>query len=65
MNQLILLLDLEVKLQENDIAFFIHHLVEGIPIIRFEQISRVLSVNSKSMNVKTVRVAHYVSYVRK
>lgn len=31
MNQLILPLDLEVKLQENDIAFSIHHLVESIP----------------------------------
>ncbi|MBT2757815.1 IS1182 family transposase [Mesobacillus foraminis] len=31
MNQLILPLDLEVKLQENDIAFHIHHLVQSIP----------------------------------
>ena len=31
MNQLVLPLDLEVKLQENDIAFHIHHLVESIP----------------------------------
>ncbi len=31
MNQIILLLDLEIKLQENDIAFHIHHLVESIP----------------------------------
>ncbi|MEK4250419.1 IS1182 family transposase [Paenibacillus sp. FSL W7-1287] len=31
MNQLVLPLDLEVKLQENDIAFHIHHLVETIP----------------------------------
>ena len=31
MNQIILPLDLEVKLQENDIAFHIHHLVESIP----------------------------------
>ena len=31
MNQLVLPLDLEVKLQENDIAFSIHHLVESIP----------------------------------
>lgn len=31
MNQLILPLDLEVNLQENDIAFHIHHLVESIP----------------------------------
>ncbi|WP_440051827.1 hypothetical protein [Lysinibacillus sphaericus] len=31
MNQLILPLDLEVKLQENDIAFSNHHLVESIP----------------------------------
>jgi len=31
MNQLILSLDLEVKLQKNDIAFSIHHLVESIP----------------------------------
>lgn len=31
MNHLVLPLDLEVKLQENDIAFTIHHLVESIP----------------------------------
>ena len=31
MNQLVLPLNLEVKLQENDIAFHIHHLVESIP----------------------------------
>ncbi|MFD2868879.1 transposase, partial [Kurthia populi] len=31
MNQLTLPLDLEVKLQKNDIAFHIHHLVESIP----------------------------------
>jgi len=31
MNQLVLPLDLEVKLQEKDIAFHIHHLVESIP----------------------------------
>ena len=31
MNQLVLPLDLTVKLQENDIAFSIHHLVESIP----------------------------------
>ncbi|GHI01672.1 hypothetical protein AM1BK_52140 [Neobacillus kokaensis] len=31
MNQLVLPLDLAVKLQENDIAFSIHHLVESIP----------------------------------
>ncbi|OIJ11841.1 DDE transposase [Anaerobacillus alkalilacustris] len=31
MNQLVLPLDLEVKLQNNDIAFHIHHLVESIP----------------------------------
>ena len=31
MNQIILPLDLEVKLQENDIAFAINDLVESIP----------------------------------
>lgn len=31
MNQLVLPLDLEIKLQENDIAFHIHQLVESIP----------------------------------
>lgn len=31
MNQLILPLNLEVKLQNNDIAFHIHHLIESIP----------------------------------
>lgn len=33
MNQLILPLDLEVKLHKNDIAFSNHHLVESIPLI--------------------------------
>lgn len=40
MNQLILPLDLEVKLQENDIAFSIHHLVESIPDIAFDSFLR-------------------------
>ncbi|MDW8515756.1 transposase [Priestia flexa] len=31
MNQVVLPLDLEIKLQENDIAFAVHHLVEHIP----------------------------------
>ena len=31
MNQIVLPLDLEVKLQKNDIAFHVHHLVESIP----------------------------------
>ncbi|MGG4170145.1 IS1182 family transposase [Rossellomorea vietnamensis] len=31
MNQVVLPLDLEVKLQKNDVAFHIHHLVESIP----------------------------------
>ncbi len=31
MNQLIFPLNIEVKLQNNDIAFPIHHLVESIP----------------------------------
>lgn len=30
-NQLILPLDIEIKLEKNDIAFVIHHLVESIP----------------------------------
>jgi len=36
MNQLVLPLDLEVKLQKNDIAFHIHHLVESIPDRAFD-----------------------------
>jgi len=40
MNQLILPLDLEVKLQNNDIAFHIHHLVENIPQEAFEPFLR-------------------------
>ncbi|MEK4285623.1 IS1182 family transposase [Ureibacillus sp. FSL K6-0165] len=40
MNQLVLPLDLEVKLQENDIAFHIHHLVESIPHEAFEPFLR-------------------------
>jgi transposase len=36
MNQLVLPLDLEVKLQKNDIAFHVHHLVESIPHEAFE-----------------------------
>ena len=40
MNQLVLPLDLEVKLQENDIAFPIHHLVESIPHEAFDSFLR-------------------------
>jgi transposase len=40
MNQLILPLDLEVKLQKNDIAFHIHHLIESIPHEAFEPFLR-------------------------
>ncbi len=36
MNQIVLPLDLEVKLQNNDIAFHVHHLVESIPQETFE-----------------------------
>ena len=40
MNQLVLPLDLEIKLQENDIAFHIHHLVESIPNEAFQPFLR-------------------------
>ena len=36
MNQLILPLELEMKIQENDIAYSIHHLVESIPSEAFD-----------------------------
>lgn len=35
MNQLILPLDIEMKLQANDIAFHVHNLVESIPYEAF------------------------------
>ncbi|MFD1607518.1 IS1182 family transposase [Oceanobacillus luteolus] len=40
MNQVVLPLDLEVKLQENDIAFTVHELVESIPDEAFEEFLR-------------------------
>ncbi|WP_191560025.1 IS1182 family transposase [Metabacillus idriensis] len=40
MNQLVLPLDLELKLQKNDIAFHVHHLVESIPHAAFESFLR-------------------------
>src|SRR5699024_6553895 len=40
MNQVILPLDLEVKLEKNDIAFTIHDLVESIPDEAFDQFVR-------------------------
>ena len=40
MNQLVLPLDLEVTLQNHDIAFHIHHLVESIPPEAFEPFLR-------------------------
>jgi transposase len=40
MNQMVLPLDLEVKLQNNDIAFHVHHLVESIPQEAFESFLR-------------------------
>ncbi|WP_078378710.1 hypothetical protein [Sutcliffiella halmapala] len=36
MNQVILPLDLEMKLQENDVAYAVHDLVEQIPEIKWE-----------------------------
>jgi hypothetical protein len=38
--QLVLPLDLEVKLQINDIAFHVHHLIESIPHEAFESFLR-------------------------
>ena len=38
MNQLVLLIDMEVKLQENDIAFVINDLVESIPEEAFKNL---------------------------
>ncbi|PAD66061.1 IS5/IS1182 family transposase [Bacillus sp. 7586-K] len=40
MNQLVLPVDLEVKLQNNDIAFHVHHLVESIPHEAFKPFLR-------------------------
>lgn len=40
MNQLVLPLDLAVQLEENDIAFAIHHLVENIPERAFDSFQR-------------------------
>jgi transposase len=40
MNQIVLPLDLEVKLQKNDIVFHVHHLVESIPHEVFEPFLR-------------------------
>src|SRR5690625_4387372 len=40
MNQLVLPIDLEVKLQENDIAYVINDLVESIPEEAFESFLR-------------------------
>ncbi|KPH71342.1 transposase, partial [Oceanobacillus caeni] len=40
MNQVVLPLDLEIKLKENDIAFAIHDLIESIPEEAFEDFVR-------------------------
>lgn len=40
MNQIVLPLDLAIKLQENDIAFSIHHLVGSIPEEAFDSFKR-------------------------
>ncbi|MFP3920044.1 IS1182 family transposase, partial [Lysinibacillus telephonicus] len=40
MNQIVLPLELEVKLQKNDIAYHVHHLVESIPPEAFEPFLR-------------------------
>ncbi|MBP2258883.1 transposase [Virgibacillus campisalis] len=40
MNQVILPLDLEVKLDKNDIAFAINDLIESIPVESFEDFTR-------------------------
>ena|SRR5699024_9189509 len=40
MNQVVLPLDLEIKLNENDIAFAVNDLIESIPEKSFEEFSR-------------------------
>lgn len=47
MNQLVLPLDLEVKLQKNDIAFHVHCLVESIPPEAFQVQSSPISSKQK------------------
>ncbi|MFL0505840.1 hypothetical protein ACH0B5_08840, partial [Ureibacillus sp. 179-F W5.1 NHS] len=69
MNQLVLPLDLEVKLQNNDIAFHIHHLVESIPHEAFEPFLRnegcpAVFCNRKVQKnaIKNAEVCHPISF---
>ena len=49
MNQLVLPLDLAVRLQDNHIAFHVHHLVESIPHETFNQfLSSLLPILSST-----------------
>ncbi|MFD1706729.1 hypothetical protein ACFSCZ_08285 [Siminovitchia sediminis] len=41
MNQVVLPLDLEIKLQENDIAYAVHDVVESIPDEAFTDFMRM------------------------
>lgn len=48
MNQVVLPLELEIKCQENDIAFAIHDLVESIPDEAFEDFLRYWATSLSS-----------------
>ncbi|MGE7675896.1 hypothetical protein ACQKMV_20355 [Lysinibacillus sp. NPDC094403] len=52
MNQLVLPLDLEVKLQKNDIAFHVHCLVESIPPEAFQVQSSPDFIKAKNVLFK-------------
>lgn len=45
MNQVVLPLDLEIKLQENDIAYAVNDVVESIPDEAFIKFLRFMAVN--------------------
>ncbi|WP_339214446.1 hypothetical protein [Ornithinibacillus sp. FSL M8-0202] len=60
MNQVVLPLDLEVKLQENDIAYAVNNVVENIPIEAFDFFgdTRLSSLSFKNMEVYHIKVIH-------
>ncbi|WP_421664653.1 hypothetical protein [Lysinibacillus telephonicus] len=55
MNQIVLPLELEVKLQKNDIAYHVHHLVESIPPEAFEPfVYCIIKVQTSATNLYRV-----------
>lgn len=65
MNQLVFPLDLEVKLQNNDIAFHVHHLVKSIPCEAVSDLQRA-ALCCENRNIKGIpkSLAHVIAILK-